>query len=150
MKKLLRSAVIGASLFVAAFTALGDAGPINVNATNNVAASSTATTGMGDAIDVSNFADVSVDAEFKTAAADTSTGVITLLFSRSLDGTKYETTPRLSYIIPHNSTTVQVGVTNFPAANIGAAKYLKLYSIQNGTTNTLTNIVVRIGVKTIR
>lgn len=149
MKKLTTIVFTVAALALLALPTLADVSPVDVGMTNTVAAETTLTTGLGSAVNVENQDNVGVTCAFKTTSADTSTGDITLLFARSFDGTVYETTPKLSFIVPSNSTNLVVGYTNLTVSSIGSAKWLKLVSFQNAATNSLTNVVTVIGKKKI-
>jgi hypothetical protein len=66
----------------------------------------------------------------------------TLTLVRSADGVTYETTPTLTWVIPNNSTNAVVAFTNLPAANTDAVRFIKIKSLQNGSTNAMSSFKV--------
>lgn len=115
----------------------------NLAVTNNIAASTTQTNGMGNAIDVSNNDRITVYLVFTPLGADVS-GAVTLKMARSATGTKWETEPLLTVTATAKTTNQVVCVTNIANTVFGAASWVKCYSIQNGATNGLTNITVQV------
>jgi hypothetical protein len=78
-----------------------------------------------------------------TNAIDAAT--LTLKFSRSIDGTIFETTPGITWGSPTLATTA----TNYTATNISAPgwRYFKLETIANGSTGTVNSLEVTYGAK---
>ena len=66
-------------------------------------------------------------------------GDATLVFVKSLDGTTYDTSNTLRFTLAANSTSTVCLVTN---VTLSSAGYLKLSTIENTTTNAITNVSV--------
>lgn len=119
---------------------------INLGCTNSIAVNTTIAENMGNAVNLERHTTVGIESRFQGSAAGT-TAVIHL-FKVSTDGTTYETLPSFAFNVPQNGTTAVVAFTNMPATHLGAAKYLKLYSIQNQDADAvLTNYSVRVILK---
>lgn len=107
-------------------------------------AASTTTTCTNLAVDVSNATSVGVYAKFQLDGSGTNSP--TVKFAKSIDGTNYETTPSLSLnAVQLNGTTA---VETFTKLDADGARYIKLISVQNGSSGqSLSNIVVTVGTK---
>jgi hypothetical protein len=86
---------------------------------------------------------VGVQFSAKSTAADA--GTVTLVFSKSVDGSTYDTIAAgrftfITTIAAANATTALTDSTNW---NVGGIGWIKLHSIATTCTNTLTNIVVK-------
>lgn len=108
--------------------------------TNTVPASSTDTV-ASNAIGLTKYNNAAVQVQFQGSAADT--GNVTFSFVRSQNGSSYDTVP-LTFVVPANGTTAVRASTNY---QFGATGYLKLLSIANAATNSVTNIVIRVTLK---
>lgn len=78
----------------------------------------------------------------RTSLAGSGTDNTVLSYSKSVDGTTYETTPSVVITVANTGTTAVNTITNI---NVGAAGYLRLTSIVNGDTGdalTVTNTFV--------
>lgn len=126
------------------FTASGaDYHAKSIGATNSLTASATQTANVGDVIRLENYTRLGLQVEFiHSAAAAVAAANCTITLIRSADGVTYETTPTLTWVIPNNSTNQVVAFTNLPAANTDAVKFIKVKSIQNGSTNAMSNFKI--------
>tara|TARA_R110000868_G_scaffold57437_3_gene177348 strand:+ start:316 stop:741 length:426 start_codon:yes stop_codon:yes gene_type:complete len=106
--------------------------------TNNVASEST--NSYGTAINLTRRDTVGLQFSFKCSGTNEITGgTATLVFSRSVDGTTYGTASTLRFSLAATSTNTACLVTNL---SVGMMGYLKLVSLENTTTNALTNLSV--------
>jgi hypothetical protein len=144
--KLLAVALVA---FCVSFTPLCQAqptGPVTVlnGGTNNVAAATTNTYALSYAI--SEVDNVGVQISLAGTAATPGAHTATFRFSKSMNGTTYETTPSQVFSLTPNGTNVVCLVTNITAPS---AALLKLVSVENSNTNTipLTNITVTLRYK---
>jgi hypothetical protein len=79
---------------------------------------------------------------------DAGTDVTKVKFSRSVDGTTYETTPSMVMSLTHAGTTTTSCISNW---NIGAVGYIKCVAISNAAaTANLTNLVIKVTTKPAR
>jgi hypothetical protein len=103
-----------------------------------VAASTTTNTAAGTGVfGVTKYEDVCIWVNSKIADSGTDNTVVN--FSKSADGTTYETTPSVVITVANTGTVNVNTITNI---NVGAAGYLKLVSVVNGDgSGNLTNIV---------
>lgn len=69
---------------------------------------------------------------------------ITFTFQRSVDGSVFETTPKVTYAPAANGTTIVTGYTDI---TLGGASHLRLLSILNASSANLSNISVTINLK---
>ena len=106
--------------------------------TNNVAA--TATNSYGTVINATRRDAIGLQFSFKCSGTTAVTGGdATLVFVKSLDGTTYDTSNTLRFTLAANSTSTVCLVTN---VTLSSAGYLKLSTIENTTTNAITNVSV--------
>ncbi|MHC1762917.1 MAG: hypothetical protein AB9869_01240 [Verrucomicrobiia bacterium] len=148
---LIKGAAILAVMFALFAFSVPVAASVNtdtVSITNTVAAETTATTGMGSAVNVQNAEHVTVFLSFKAANAGTSNVVLTL--ARSPTGVTWETTPQIPLTVAANGTNTVNFMTNITKEVIGACGYIKAVSLQNAQTNALSSIVLQILQKRIR
>jgi len=149
MKKFLSLVLIGAvCALCTAPPARADVGTQSMGITNTLAASATQTTGVGSVVKVDDHRDIGL--VFRGQGSDEGTGNITLLIGRSADGVTFETTPRFSWVVAAASTNAFVAYTNMTETVLGAAGYLKVFSIQNAATNSITNCSLTVIKKRIR
>lgn len=138
--------LLGLALF--ALSAPAQVSVINVGITNSVINNATTSTSMGNVINVSKQDFVGM--EFRGQGDRAGTGIQTLTFARSTDGTTFETTPRFTWTLSLNGNTAIVGYTNFPNAVIGGAHSIKLVSIANADASaTVTNTSLRVLLKRV-
>jgi hypothetical protein len=86
-------------------------------------------------------------AAIATSFAMTGAGTpnVVFSFSRSADGTNYETTPSLVITNAANGTNTVTSITNL---DLGAAGWLKLVSVANTNASTaITNLAVKVSTK---
>lgn len=140
MKNLITIA-LGALLGTSALSA--DYHAVSLATTNSLTASATQTTGTGNVIDLKNYTRLGLQVEFiHTADAAVAAANCTITLIRSADGVTYETTPTLTWVIPNNSTNQVVAFTNLPAANTDTVRYIKVKSLQNGSTNAMSDFKI--------
>lgn len=139
MKTIALSFLLGGLALLSAGAA--DYNARSIGATNSLTASATQTTNLGDVIDLKNYTRLGLQVEF-THASTTAAGNCVITLARSADGVTYETTPRLTWTIPNNSTTQVVAYTNLPTANIDNVRYIKVVSLQNTATNAMTGFKI--------
>ena len=157
MKTLLVGAVTAVALILAAPVARADASePKDIGVTNVLAGSATQTANMGTYVDLRNWEYPSIALTFygaREAGNDgVATGNVTVTFARTTGNPTsstalWETTPRFTWIVAANGTNTVVGVTNLPRDSISAITGLKVVSIQNGTTNRLDGVALRVTAK---
>jgi len=119
-----------------------DASRISFGCTNSIAVSTTITANMGNAIPLGDHTSVGLEVHFAGSEAGT-TGVI-YSFARANTDTPvaadWETVPLLTAGFAQNGIVAVVGYTNLPVAAIGAARWIKLVSVQNQDADAvLTN-----------
>jgi hypothetical protein len=121
-----------------------DVSVIDVGMTNTLVANATQTANLGNPVQVSPQTSVGLALSFVGAAAVT--GNVTLTLARSADGTKWETTPQFTFIVPLNGTNSVVGVTNLPSSVIGSFKWIKVVSAANSaaSNNSPTSVVLEV------
>lgn len=147
--KFLTAALLSLALFTLPATA--DIGTKSFGITNTIAANATHTSAanVGGVVKVDNRDNVGL--EFKFAGAGAGTDNITVILKRSVDGVTFETHPRFTWIVAQTTTTPVVAYTNLSTAVIGAAGYLAIHSIQNGSaTIDMTNASLKVIEKSIR
>lgn len=111
--------------------------------TNNVGA--TATNTYGTVINLTRRDLAGLQFSFKCAGTNEVTGgVATMVFTRSVDGVTYDAVNTLRFSLSANSTNTACLVTNIAVNAIG---YLKLNTVENTTTNAITNLSVIYSVK---
>lgn len=121
---------------------------VDVGITNSIAANTTTTANLGNAVLVDNHDKVSAVLAFQGNASGT--GNITLKLGRSADGTTYETVGFTNYVAA-NGTTAVVAWFDIPETTLGSAKYLKVLSIANADASlTGTNASLKIVLKKVR
>ena len=118
----------------------------SVGITNAMAADTTNTVGITNLLDYHR--DVGLVLRAQGSAADT--GNITVTLVRSANGTLWETTPKITWVVALNGTAEVVAVTNLQVHQIGAMPYLKVLSIVNAATNSATNLQLSIVRKAVR
>jgi hypothetical protein len=136
------SLVIGVAALLATITAqvqAADVSRMSFNCTNSIAAAATITANMGDALPLSAHTAVGIEHRFTGTAAATASNVITFARANTESPvtTDWETVPRLTVSFAGNGTTHVVGYTNLPVAAIGAARWIKIISIQNGDDDSV-------------
>lgn len=152
MKQLKTLMVVTVMLALAAFTVRAQYSPkpltLDSGSTQTVLAGGTTNFAAGNVIYCGKQASVPVSIAFKMDGAGT--GAQTLVFARSVDGSKYESlaAKRTTVGIAATGATESITVTNIPT--YGAA-YIKLVSWANGETAgsgvNATNIVLKWGEK---
>lgn len=147
MKFILTLLLIAAALLAPVVPAFADVAVEAMLSAGTVTNETTRTTGFT-AVEIPKVNNVGLALRFTGAGAATDN--LTLTFARSVDGSNYETTPRFTWRVALNGTTAVVGYTNLVESTIGAARYLKLVSIQNEGTNNATNVYVEVIKKTIK
>lgn len=123
-------------------TALTNAFTIGGAASTNISA-------LGRPIEVYQNRGIGVQAIYTGASSIYTTGLVSIGYSLSIDGTNYSTAVGnmlWQNFVPNGATTVYA-FTNFPASLIDNARYIKLHTITNGNTATnmaayLTNVFV--------
>lgn len=144
MKKLLAVLTLG----LLAFGARADVSrSASFGVTNTAAANVTTTANVGSAIDIGNWQNIALQCSFVGSATTNNNLVIT--FSRTIDDPDsstavWETTPKFTWTIPTDGTNSVVGFTNMPRDTISAVRGLKVLSIQNTATNTLSSLTLRL------
>lgn len=155
MKTLLVGAVTAVALILAAPVARADASePKDFGVTNVLALSATQTVNMGTYADIRNWENVSLALTFYGAALGDglASGNVTVTLARTTGNPTsstaiWETTPRLTWAVPANGTNVVVGITNIPRDSISGITGLKVVSIQNGATNRIDGVALRVTAK---
>lgn len=123
-------------------TALTNAFTIGGAASTNISAS-------GRPIEVYQGKGFGVQAIYTGGSSIYTTGLVSIGYSLSIDGTNYSTATGnmiWQHFVPNGVTTVYA-FTNFPATLTDNARYVKLHTITNGNTATnmaafLTNVFV--------
>lgn len=151
MKRLIAMIGTGALAMVLLTPARAEVGSIdfgiNPTVTNNV--TSTSATAVGTAVAVTG--QDACGLLFMTQGNAAGTGLVTITFQRSPDNVNWETSPKFTWINALNGTTAVVGYTNLPNTVVGAAGYIRVYSIQNADASASgTNSVLNIVKKTIK
>lgn len=130
---------VALSLVALPAQARDESSPITVSVTNAVPGGVTDTVGIGSAVDIRTWRLVSLQSSF--TGSTTNIGNVVFTFARSVDGVKYETTPRLTWTLALNTTNEVVGITNLPIDTISGSGFLKVVSVQNtaagGTAGSL-------------
>ena len=67
---------------------------------------------------------------------------VTFKWDVSADGTNYTTTQPLSLVVPANGTNAVIAYTNVPATYLNNVRYLRVSSVANGATNSLTGVSI--------
>jgi hypothetical protein len=124
------------ALLALALPARAEIGTETIGITNSLGAAYTTTANLGSAVKVANQDNIGLLFKFQGSTTGTSNIVITV--ARSVDGTTFETSPPITWTVPANGTTAVVAYTNLGTANIGAAGYIKVTSIQNLNITTAT------------
>jgi len=139
-----------AAIALVATMAMADVGITDLTVTNTVTASFLTTGNVSsNSAYLSKVERAGIELQCQGSAVGNSN--ITLTLQRSLDGIVWETTPMLTWATALNGTTALVAYTNLTADILGAAAYLRVYSISNGNaTANATNVVVRVIRKTIK
>ncbi len=109
--------------------------------THSIAASTTSNLTTQSQITLTKYEDVAIYVYTKLAGSGTDATVLS--YSKSVDGTNWETTPSIVITNTNTGTTPVRTVTNI---NMGAAGYLRLSSIINndgGDVLTVTNVFAR-------
>lgn len=122
--------------------------------TNAVPASTTYTnTSTTDVVDIQGWRNVSLQVEVAAAAAATDN--VTLLLVRSLSTARsstagflssaatVETLRPCSFVFALNGTNTQRAITNLPASYLDGVSGLKVYSVQNGSTQALSGLTIK-------
>lgn len=156
MKKMFGRGLLGRMIVLAvmgiavacALPAMADVGTQDLATTNKFAGSTTTTANMGNGFFLEKQADVGLCCKFQGDAAGTANAV--LCIARSVDGTTYETTPCINWVIPMNGNTAVVAYTNFNRDLIGPAGWIKVTQCANTNSANLTNCSVTAIVKTIK
>ena len=79
-----------------------------------------------------------------TGSTGTNVQDVVFVFKRSVDGTTYNTIGDWRVTVPIYGTTNNTVVTNW---DIGAVGYLKLYAVENVSTNYITNVSCKVSIK---
>lgn len=149
MKHLL-SFLMVAALALLAFTppAHADTGVETVISSATFTNAATRTTGFTD-VEITKQDNVGVVLSFQGAGTN-DVANLTVTFARSVDGTNFETTPRFTWPVTLNATTAVVAYTNLTSSTIGAARWLRVISVQNAGDNNATNAAIYVIKKTIK
>ena len=147
MKQLLTLAM-AAALVLAAFTAQADTGVDTALSAGTITNATTRTSGFTD-VEITKQDNVGVVCRF-TGAGTNAVDTLVVTFARSADGSNFETTPRWTWPVPLNATTAVVGYTNLDATALGAARWLRVVSIQNTGDNNATNVYLEVIKKTVK
>ena len=100
------------------------------------------------AFTATKYEDVALYLGCKSESATNTAADITFVFDKSVDGTLYGTTQRLTIPVTLNGTTAASIVTNITLGPIG---YLRLHSIRSTCADdSTTNVYVKVGAKPIR
>lgn len=79
-----------------------------------------------------------------TGSVGTNVQNVTFVFKRSVDGTTYNTIGDWRVDVPIYGTTNNTVVTNWDVGGVG---YLKLYAVENVSTNYITNVACKVSIK---
>lgn len=154
MKKLL-FAVIGAFALASSAFAAEEVSPVALTAfTNAVPASATYTnTSTTDVVDLRGWKGLSMEV---TATGDNvSTANVTVTLARSVShaagstagflssAATVETLRPVAFVFALNSTNAVRAITNFPAAVFDGVSGVKVYSVANGATNSLSGLAIK-------
>ncbi len=136
LKSLMMVGLALASVCLAPLVAsAGDKGPAvypeTVALTNTLNNTTTVTANLGNAISLNAVESLGFAYTWQGSVAG-NTNNITFTFARSIDNTNWETTPKLTWVIPMNGATTNTAYTNWGSAYIGPAAWIKILSAQNG------------------
>jgi hypothetical protein len=149
MKRLLTTMALGSALVMAVLPARAEVGTISFGITNAIGANATTSANLGNAVKVDGQDNCSLMLKFQGDGSGT--GAVTVTLARSPDNSNWETTPKWSFATALNNTTAVVFWTNMPAAQLGAAGYVKVTSIVNAdATINGTNASLYLVKKTIK
>lgn len=150
MKKTFISLLALAAAVALTGTVRADVGVVaftnNATCYSNVALSA----GFAD-VSIANQDEVGFQLSFGATAAGT--GTMTVILARSMDGTTFETAPRMTFAIAATGTTKAVLYTNLTSTWVGSAKALRCISISNGSAEAglnYTNVTASICLKRLR
>lgn len=134
MNKKFLAPLFAAALSVASYAT--EVSPITVTLTNSLAANATTTANLGSVVDLRKWDSVGLQLKFTGIA--TNAGNLTVSLARSVDGSNWETTPLVAWVVALDSTNSVIGYTNFSVQGIS---YLKVASIANSASsaNVATN-----------
>jgi hypothetical protein len=124
-------AVIGAVTLMLAVSAVAQVSAVDFISGGTIYSNVTKTTGFT-AVKIDKHKEVGLQLKFQGDRA--TTGVMTYILARSMDGSTYETSPRLTFAVAANGNTAVVLYTNLTSTWVGSAKYLKIVSIANADT----------------
>ena len=132
--------------FVASVPLRAETGAVNFLTSGTVTNATTRTNGFAD-VKVDNNEIASLQVAFQ--GSGTATGTVRLILARSMDGTTFETTPRMTNGFSLNNTTNVVGFTNL--TQLGAAHTLRLISAQNDdNVASATNVTISVVKKVVK
>jgi hypothetical protein len=143
MKKLLAFFAVAALSIPAAFAQGRYEGPITLSSAAIVAA--TATSNYTATVDVRGANYISILTQ--TTLSGAGTDDIVFKFSKSLDGTTFETTPSVSITNVSNGTTA---VKKVSVVDVTGIKTLQLTSALNNSASRVLTNTVQVGVKNVR
>lgn len=142
MNKIIAIAAVGLALAVPVKAqVLGT--NLSIGTLTNVPASTTTNAPSTSIVTARNYDEVGIKVMFKLSAGDAATTRGIFTFARETFGTNdYDTSPlqQMVLAVTNNGTSFAHGSTNF---YIGAFEKLRLVSVQNASTNTMTNVIVR-------
>jgi hypothetical protein len=139
--------LLGITALIVVREARADQGIQDFAITNVVRSNTTVTVNLGSGLKISEQDQCGIMLMGQGDAAGSS-GVLTLTFARSVDGTNWETHPKFTVLSAVNGTTAILEYTNLSSAVIGAAGWIKPVSVQSADTSAnLTNVFLYLSKK---
>lgn len=154
MKKFLTSAFGALALALSAFAA-EEVSPVSLTSfTNAIPASTTHTnSSTTDVVDLRGWRGLSM--EVTATGSDVSTANVTVTLARSLStaagstagflssAATVETLRPVAFVFALNGTNAVRAITNFPASVFDGVSGVKVYSVANGATNSLSGLAIK-------
>lgn len=130
------TALIAIALMATALTAAAQVSTIDFLSSGTIYSNVSKATGFTD-VKIDKHKEVGL--QFKFQGDRATTGTMTFTLARSMDGTTFETTPRMIYAVAANGNTVVTLCTNLTSTWVGPYKYIRMVSVANADANAALN-----------